>query len=517
VSSGDDARWDYFKPAAPTSVIATESNAQAVVSWTAPAVVVPPLTDYSVQFSTNGGSTWTTFTDGVSTATSATITGLTNGTAHVFRVAGINGIGTGAYSTASAAVTPTAVVPDPLFANVALLLPMDGTGSTFADSSPTPKTVTAYGDATQSTAQSKWGGKSLALDGSGDYVSVSSIELSGDFVFETWLRWNGAIARSFSAIVLGSSANTQFFLTTKSDRTGLRFGLTGVAEYAAGSYTWVPDTWYYVALVRSSSAIRLYVDGINVTDGSPTTSNTFSGELRLAGSEQAAFDSNMYLDDVRLTVGSDRGYAGATIPVPSAAFPSSGPMSAPTSLVATGGNAQIALAWTAPSYNGGSAITGYTVEYTPSGGSAQTVSTGSTSTSYTLTGLTNGTAYTVRVAGVSASGTGAYSTSVSGTPIAVSAPTAVRNLRVTSTEFCGYALNEWDAPLSDGGGPISGYRVVLSGDLVTSSNTTQAASTRTRVVDSGGSPSPYSITVYAINAAGESAAATLNSRTGDCS
>ena len=105
---GDDARWDYFKPAAPTGVTATATNAQAVVSWTAPAIVVPPVTDYTVQFSTNNGSTWTTATDTVSTATSATITGLTNGSAHVFRVAGINGIGTGAYSTQSAAVTPTA-------------------------------------------------------------------------------------------------------------------------------------------------------------------------------------------------------------------------------------------------------------------------------------------------------------------------------------------------------------------------------------------------------------------------
>ena len=110
----DDPRWSFFTPAAPTSVTATASNAQAVVSWTAPATVVPPLTDYSVQYSTDGGTTWTTFTDAVSTATSATITGLTNGTAVQFRVAGINGIGTGAYSTASAAVTPTANVFRPI-------------------------------------------------------------------------------------------------------------------------------------------------------------------------------------------------------------------------------------------------------------------------------------------------------------------------------------------------------------------------------------------------------------------
>jgi hypothetical protein len=108
-SGSDDPRWGYFTPTAPTGVTATASNAQAVVSWTAPANVLPPLTDYAVQFSTNGGTTWTTATDAASTATSATITGLTNGTAHVFRVAAINGFGTGAYSTQSSAVTPAAM------------------------------------------------------------------------------------------------------------------------------------------------------------------------------------------------------------------------------------------------------------------------------------------------------------------------------------------------------------------------------------------------------------------------
>jgi len=96
-------------PAAPTSVTATGGNAQAVVSWTAPAALSTlPITDYTVQFSTNSGSTWTTFSDGTSTATSATVTGLTNGTAYVFRVAAVNAVGTGSYSAATSSVTPAA-------------------------------------------------------------------------------------------------------------------------------------------------------------------------------------------------------------------------------------------------------------------------------------------------------------------------------------------------------------------------------------------------------------------------
>lgn len=87
---------------------------------------------------------------------------------------------------------------------------------------------------------------------------------------------------------------------------------------------------------------------------------------------------------------------------------------APTGLIATAGNAQISLSWTAPATTHGT-ITNYLVEYTASGGSAQYVLTNSTSTSYALTGLTNDTSYNVRVAAVNFT-TGDYSNAASGTP-----------------------------------------------------------------------------------------------------
>jgi len=97
------------------------------------------------------------------------------------------------------------------------------------------------------------------------------------------------------------------------------------------------------------------------------------------------------------------------------------PPNAPTSLAASPSSGALALTWTAPAYAGSTSITGYTVEYTPSGGSASTVATNSASASYTLTGLTNGTSYTVRVRAINSVGSGAYSTSITATPaVAVS-------------------------------------------------------------------------------------------------
>ena len=74
---------------------------------------------------------------------------------------------------------------------------------------------------------------------------------------------------------------------------------------------------------------------------------------------------------------------------------------APTGLAAAPGNTQVALSWTAPPSNGGSAITSYNVyEGTSSGGETLLQSTGSSATTFTATGLTNGTQYYFEVTAV---------------------------------------------------------------------------------------------------------------------
>jgi hypothetical protein len=82
--------------------------------------------------------------------------------------------------------------------------------------------------------------------------------------------------------------------------------------------------------------------------------------------------------------------------------------SAPTITQVTTGSSTASVTFTAPTYNGGSTITGYTVTSIPPGGVDQNA--GSTSLTHVITGLTNGTSYTFTVAATNSAGTSAAST-----------------------------------------------------------------------------------------------------------
>ena len=90
-------------PAAPTGVTATAGNAQVALAWTASS----GATSYNVYQGTSaGGESSTAVQTGIS-GTSATVTGLTNGTAYYFTIAAVNANGTGPAS-AEASATPVA-------------------------------------------------------------------------------------------------------------------------------------------------------------------------------------------------------------------------------------------------------------------------------------------------------------------------------------------------------------------------------------------------------------------------
>ncbi|MDE1862849.1 MAG: fibronectin type III domain-containing protein [Thaumarchaeota archaeon] len=133
--------------------------------------------------------------------------------------------------------------------------------------------------------------------------------------------------------------------------------------------------------------------------------------------------------------------------------------SAPTSLVAAGGDAQISLSWSAPSSDGGSAITGYNIyRGTASGGETKYSSVSSSQTAYNDTSVTNGIKYYYEVTAVNAVGESARSGEASATPQTdATAPPAPTGL--TANPGNETVSLSWTAPSSNGGSAITGYDI----------------------------------------------------------
>ena len=104
----------HTSPPAPSALSAVSADASAVLSWTAPTSDGgQPITDYVVQYATSVLGPFTTFHDGTLTTTAATVTGLTNATNYVFRVAAVNNAGNGSWS-ALASTTPLGTPSAPI-------------------------------------------------------------------------------------------------------------------------------------------------------------------------------------------------------------------------------------------------------------------------------------------------------------------------------------------------------------------------------------------------------------------
>jgi hypothetical protein len=205
--------------------------------------------------------------------------------------------------------------------------------------------------------------------------------------------------------------------------------------------------------------------------------------------------------DVRVSAHNSVGYgpvvsAGTATPITTA--------TAPTSLAASVTGGQTEVSWSAPASNGGSAITGYKVEHSTDG-TTWTQSSASTSSPHTITGLTNGTAYQVRVTPLNGAGAGTASTT-SVTPGVV--PTSPQNVAAATGRNSSDVT--WTAPVDNGGYAITGYKIEYSTDGG-STWTTAVASTQSPYTLTGlTNGTAYQVRVSAINAIGTSGSSTAN-------
>ncbi len=198
-------------------------------------------------------------------------------------------------------------------------------------------------------------------------------------------------------------------------------------------------------------------------------------------------------------------FGQGALSAPSAPVTPTGLPGAPTTVLATRGNTTVDLTWTAPVSDGGSPITGYKVQVRQGATLVRTDTLVGTATIATITGLTNGTSYNFRVQAVNALGTGAASASSANvTPATL--PGAPTLATVTSGAAGGArtVTVTWNAPASNGGSAITGYRVsAFDGANAVVQRIDVSASSRSRVLTFTVA-GPFTFDVSAINAIGVS-------------
>lgn len=233
---------------------------------------------------------------------------------------------------------------DPLFPLVSLLLPCDGpNGSTaFSDKSPSPKSITANGNAQISTAQSRWGGASALFDGSGDYLTIGAVsnykhlhDDSTDYCAEGWAYWSGGSSDLTILSTAASSADIGFLLQvmgSNSRKLNVQIyrGASGSSLSATSTSGLTANAWTYFkfSYTKTTRAYAFRIGSsaagsgtMTVTGSWPSSSTANHSYVLAVGRYQYSTPGgyfNGYLDDPRITQA-----ARTNTEAPTSAFPTS--------------------------------------------------------------------------------------------------------------------------------------------------------------------------------------------------
>ena len=213
-------------------------------------------------------------------------------------------------------------VGDVHFPKVKLLLPFDGSNAatTTNDESNSTHSVTFAGGAQISTAESKFGGSSLYLNGdSGTKLTISQSSDfdfgTGDFTVEFWIKTSlsNNDTQSRRIISFGDNNATRIQIFLSSD--GIDFYDTSSVK-VDGDIDVADGNWHHVAFTRSGTSLKGFVDGVQ--SGS-TASNSTDYDNAAALTIGAYASTGLgrvvgYLEDLRITKGLARYTSAFTAP-----------------------------------------------------------------------------------------------------------------------------------------------------------------------------------------------------------
>ena len=215
-------------------------------------------------------------------------------------------LSTSGAASASAYSSTTNVNTSFASSETSLLLNFTNAGIYDATSKNDLETV---GNAQISTSQSKFGGSSMAFDGTGDYLVGPANNFynfgTGDFTIECWLRLNATSSAMMIASTnynSGTGAGGWAFIY-RGDISSLSLSVNSNVTYTK---SWSPSTnnWYHVAASRSGSSLRLFVAGTQIGATSTSTDNV-SGSSTIVVAGNLGGGTNLvlngYLQDLRIT------------------------------------------------------------------------------------------------------------------------------------------------------------------------------------------------------------------------
>jgi autotransporter-associated beta strand protein len=424
----DHAMYDYLRleltgyvPPAPAGVTAYPGNNGNLVCWPA----TPGTTSYNILRSATSGSGYASITNGVTGPVCGCGTNNTvwldptavNGTTYYYEVQSVNPTGTSASSPASAGVTPSASL------------------STSAPAAPTGLSVTGIGHQS---------------------VALSWTASSGANFYSVWrstvVNTGGGSSNTLGTIILNNTNTTTTF-TDLSPTDGSIYEYFVTATSAGGTsansalVSAIPLPAPPASLPASLTAS--FVQSTNITLNWTAVPGAVGYLISRATSASGPFT---FLQSITETTYTDYGLSSSATyyyhvtamnaaGVSTAASDSAnGLQVAPTSLSATATNAQVTLTWSATT-----GATSYTLlRGTSSGGETTTVITGYANTSYTNTGLINGTTYYYVVTATGSGGASGHSPEASATPFAT-----------TSGIWTANASGDWSTAANWSGGAIA--------------------------------------------------------------
>ena len=429
-------------PSTPTSLTAVGGVGQASLSWSAPSQTGgADISDYVVEYSPSGSATWSQFNDGVSVATSATVTGLNNGTTYLFRVRAVTSGGTSDASSSASAVIGVPTSPQSLSATaidraVRLLwsAPAQNGGSAITDyvieySADGGTSWTTFDDGTSTSTTS----------------TVSGLTNSTTYQFRV---------SASNTLGTGASSSVVIAVPWAAELPSAPLAVTvGTVDLNSISLTWsVPAT-------NGGATVTDYVIEYSSNNGSSWSIFVDTVTTLRAVTVTELVSGTPYIFRV-----SAKNSAGVGTPSESTGARKPGVPSEPCCITNTlVGPAYVAIRWGAPTSDGGSVVTNYVIEYTINDGASWTTwpEPHGNGTLRTITGLIDGVAHKFRVSARNAIGTSEPSeVSDAWTPWTPVAPD--RPLNLVASAQAGQVNLDWDAPATDGGAAITDYLIEFS-------------------------------------------------------